>query len=333
MVLQRTGYYTYRLIPSMNNTKSFIVLLVFGLLAVLGCGPDAKRDNPLDPVNGRGVWGTVRSSKASAVPGAVVTARPVNINTVCDAQGAYSLDLTGGERYVLTVSHPLYRDASDTIDVPADGKLEKDFILAGKPYLSLPKVNTYKIAHENGTFDRGLKLECLGTHPDGQSNLAAYNLYASVNNNNYPATPSPVDSFSIAYIWDLSLALIYVATPDSETWIIGEPVSFLMEPSEDLAPLQATVPLFSSVPTNLIPNNGAALTLPGKLSWNNAVASVVDITVEIWQGTQLKWSLGTASVSSVNCNATLISGGYTWLVRTTDNDGNTAASEATFIIP
>jgi len=317
----------------MKNTKYFIVLSIFGLLAVLGCGPDAKRDNPLDPVNGRGVWGTVRNSKASAVPGAVVTARPANINIVCDAQGAYSLDLTGGERYVLTVSHPQYRDASDTIDVPADGKLEKDFILAGKPYLSLPKVNTYKVAHENGTFDRGLKLECLGTHPDGVSELAAYNIYVMVNNHNYPATASQVDSISKSYTWDLSLAVIYVATPDSETWIIGEPVSFTLEPNEDLAPLQATVPLFSSIPTNLIPNNGAVLTLPGTLSWNNAVASGVDITVEIWQGTQLKWSLATASVSSVNCTATLDPGNYSWLVRTTDSDGNTAASEATFIIP
>lgn len=318
---------------SMKNTNNFIVLSVFGLLAVLGCGPDAKRDNPLDPVNGRGVWGTVSNFKASAVPGAVVTVRPVNINTVCDAQGAYSLDLTGGERYVLTVSHPQYRDASDTIDVPADGKLEKDFILAGKPYLSLPKVNTYKVAHENGTFDRGLKLECLGTHPDGEFELAAYNIYAMINNHNYPATVSPVDSISKSYAWDLNLALIYVATPDSETWIIGEPVSFIIEPNQDLTSLQSSVPLFSSVPTNLIPNNGAVLTLPGPLSWNNAVASGVDITVEIWQGTQLKWSLTTAGVSSVNCNDSLVPGGYTWLVRTTDIDGNTAASEATFIIP
>lgn len=317
----------------MINKNYFIISLGFGLLAVLGCGPDAKRDNPLDPVNGRGVWGTVHNFAASAVSGAVVTARPVNINTVCDAQGAYSLDLTGGERYVLTVSHPQYREATDTIDVPSDGRLEKDFILAGKPYLSLPKVNTYKVAHENGTFDRGLKLECLGTHPDGEFELAAYNIYAMINNHNYPATVSPVDSISKSYAWDLNLALIYVTTPDSEIWIIGEPVSFTIEPNEDLVSLQSTVPLFSPVPTNLIPNSGAVLSMPGPLSWNNAVASGVNITVEIWQGTQLKWSLATAGVSSVNCNATLVSGAYTWLVRTTDSYGNTAASEATFIIP
>ncbi|MBI5805189.1 carboxypeptidase regulatory-like domain-containing protein [candidate division TA06 bacterium] len=317
----------------MKKTNPFIVLLAFSLLAVLGCGPDAKRDNPLDPVNGRGVWGTVRNSKASPVPGAVVTARPVNINTVCDAQGAYSLDLTGGERYVLTVSHPQYRDALDTIDVPADGKLEKDFILTGKPSLLLPKVNTYVIAHENGTFDRGLKLECRGTHPDGQSYLGDYFFYSVVNNFNYPAQVTAFDSLSNSYSWDLNLGIIFGSVPDPETLIIGRPVFFIIEPGEGLSALQSFVPLFSSVPTNLMPNNGTLLTLPGTLSWTNSQASGVEITIEIWQGTQLKWSLTTASVSNVNCNASLVSGGYTWVVRTTDIDGNTAASEATFIIP
>ena len=304
-------------------------------MALLGCGPEAKRDNPLDPVNGRGVWGIARNSTASAVPGAVVTARPVNINTICDAQGAYSLDLAGGERYVLTVSHPQYRDASDTIDVPADGKLEKDFILVGKPYLSLAKVNTFKISRENGTFSRGLKLECRGTHLDGQYSLNAFNFYAALNGNNYPAaiTPVPVDSFSRTYTWNLNLAVIYPEAPDSEALIIGRTVSFIIEPSEGLASLQATVPQFEPVPTNLSPHNLATVTLPGSLSWFNAQASGVDITVEIWQGTQLQWSITTANVSSVICPAILDPGNYTWLVRTTDIEGNTAAAEATFTIP
>jgi hypothetical protein len=323
----------------MKKTNSFIVLLVFGMLAVLGCGPDARRDNPLDPVNGRGVWGTVRNSKASVVPGAVVTARPVNINTVCDAQGSYSLDLTGGERYVLTVSHPQYWNASDTIDVPSDGKLEKDFILNGKPSLSLPKVNTYVIAHENGQINRGLKLECVGTHPEGYVLLDDYLFYAMVENKSYPANVGSAFLLTRTYGWDLDLEIIYGITSNPETlaaWaieLVGKPVSFSIEPGDDLASLQSFVPLFSSVPTNLTPNNGTALNLPDTLRWTNAIASGVNISIEVWQGMQLKWSLTTADVASVNCNASLSPGGYTWLVRTTDSKGNTAASEATFVIP
>lgn len=320
----------------MKNTNTFIALLAYALLAILGCGPDAKRDNPLDPVNGRGVYGIVRNSAAAVVPGAVVTAKPVNINAVCNVQGAYSLDLEGGQRYVLTVRHPQYYETADTVDVPSDGKLEKDFILAGKPSLSGARVNTYVVARENGKTDRGLKLECLGTHPEGCENLDGYLFYAMVENGSYPANYGVSDLFTRTYTWDLTLEVIYGISGDPETLalgLVGKPVSFFIQPGEGLASQQSSVPLFSSVPTNLIPNNGAMLTLPGILSWTNAYASGVDITVEIWQGTQLKWSLPTAGVSSVNCNDSLAPGGYTWLVRTTDRDGNTAASEATFIIP
>lgn len=310
--------------------------MVLGLLSGLGCGPDAKRDNPLDPVNGRGVWGTVRNSKASPVPGAVVTAGPVNINTVCDAQGGYQLELPGGERYILAVRHPQYYDAADTIDVPSDGKLEYDFIITGKPSLSNPRVNTYVIAHENGQLDRGLVLECLGTHPEGQASLDAYLFYAMVEGKTYPADSSKPDVSVKKYAWDLNLELIYGTIYDPESlaaWIIGKTVTFSIEPGEGLAPRQATVPLFSPVPTSLVPNNGAALALPGNLSWTNAQASGVDITIEIWQGTQKYWSLTTANVSNVQCTATLAAGVYLWLVRATDGDGNSAAVEATFTIP
>ena len=161
----------------MKNTKSYIVLLVIGLLAILGCGPDAKRDNPLDPVNGRGVWGTIAMlSGGGPVSGAVITARPVNINTTSDAQGLYSLDLEGGQRYVLTVHHPQFRDTSDTIDVPSDGKLSQNFLISGKPAITMAKVSTEVIMHEGGSQNHFLHLECLGTHPEGQSYLELFHL-------------------------------------------------------------------------------------------------------------------------------------------------------------
>jgi len=318
---------------SMNGAKRHILILAVVLLCSSGCGPDAKRDNPLDPVNGRGVYGTVRNSVAAVVPGAVVTARPANVNATCDAQGAYQLELPAGERYLLTVSHPLYWDTTDTVTVPSDGKLEHDFIVKGKPSLSQPKVNTYKIAHENGDFDYGLRLECLGTHPEGQVYLNAYDIYAAVNSTNYPADPpGEVDSFSKKYTWDLDLAVIFGAIPDPESLIIGKPVSFNIDPGQGLVSLQATVPVFNPVPTNLNPGSGSVISLPGSLSWTNASASLTDITVEVWQGTEKKWSFTTSNVSMVQCTAALEPGAYVWLVRTTDINGNEAAAEATFTI-
>jgi hypothetical protein len=115
--------------------------------------------------------------------------------------------------------------------------------------------------------------------------------------------------------------------------IVKDPVTFIIEPSDGLVSVQAMVREFLPVPTNLSPNNSASSSLPGTFSWTNAQAGLADITVEIWQGTLLKWTLTTANVSSVYCPATLPAGGYTWLVRTTDINGNTAATEATFVIP
>ncbi|MDO9027159.1 MAG: hypothetical protein Q7U87_04680 [bacterium] len=314
----------------MKNANSLIVLSVFGLLAVLGCGPDAKRDNPLDPVNGRGVWGTIAMLRGGGmVSGAVITARPVNINTTSDAQGLYSLDLEGGQRYVLTVYHPQFHDTSDTIYVPIDGKLFKKFMISGKPAIAMAEVNTEVIMHEGGLKEHFLHLECLGVHPEGQSYLEEYSFYAVVNNNNYPAKINAVDSFT----WDLNLATIYGTIPSPETLIVKEPVTFIIEPGDGLVSVQATVREFLLVPTNLSPNNSASINLPDTLRWTNAQAGLADITVEIWQGTQKKWSVTTADVSSLYCPSTLPAGGYTWLVRTTDINGNTAASEATFIIP
>ena len=268
--------------------------------------------------------------------GAVITARPVNINTTSDAQGLYSLDLEGGQRYVLTVHHPQFRDTSDTIDVPSDGKLSKNFLISGKPAITMAEVSTEVIMHEGGSQDHFLHLECLGTHPEGQSSLDEYLFYATVENKSYPSDSGTEDSFSKTYTWDLNLEIIYgtIYDPDSTAiWIVGKPVSFSIEPGDGLVSVQATVRDFLLVPTNLSPNNGASFSLPGTFSWTNAQAGLADIIVEIWKGTQKKWSLTTSNVSTIQCLDTLDSGSYTWIVRTTDISGNTAASEATFVIP
>ncbi|MDP2806754.1 MAG: hypothetical protein Q8O74_01295, partial [bacterium] len=203
----------------------------------------------------------------------------------------------------------------------------------GKPSIIQPKVNTIVIKNENGSCDSSLSLHCLGFHPEDGSFLNTFTFNVQINGRNFVAADSALNSVTKKYTWNLSLELIFDSAPHDYNLIVGDPAIFFITPGEGLASLQAMVPQFMPVPTNLTPNNGATLTLPGILSWTNAQASGVDITIEIWQGTLLKWSLITANVSSVNCTATLDPGVYTWLVRTTDSDGNTAATEATFTIP
>jgi hypothetical protein len=307
-------------------------LLALFLLVFAGCGPEAKHDNPLDPVNGRGVWGTVYKSRGGgSVAGAVVTARPANINTVTDAQGAYQMDLPGGQKYILLVQHPQYRDTVDTVEVPDGGKLEHNFIIAGRPGISQPKVNTAVVRDTGGQYDRSLLLQCLGVHPEGQVYLKDYFIYAGISDNSYVSSVNVLDSFTRNYSWDLDLEMIYGSVSNPESLVVGKTVTFSIIPGDGSAPLQAMVPRFLSVPTNLSPN-GVNFSLPGYLRWDNAALNL-DITVEIWQGTQRLWSKQTAVADSVLCDASLNPGSYLWRVVCTDVSGNTAASEAAFIKP
>jgi hypothetical protein len=115
---------------------------------------------------------------------------------------------------------------------------------------------------------------------------------------------------------------------------VGHPAVFFITPGEGLNDVQVMVPEFKSnlLPSDLFPNHGNTLPLPGYLSWHNAALNL-DITVEIWQGNQQLWSKKTPVVDSVLCDANLVPGSYLWRVITTDINGNTAATEATFTLP
>lgn len=308
-------------------------LLVLGLLSVLSCGPDAKRDNPLDPINGRGVSGTIYKLRSSGiVAGAVITARPININTTSDAQGVYNIELEGGQKYVLNVHHPQYHDTTDTIDVPLDGKLVNNFFISGKPSITQPKVNTIVIMRDDGSCDSSLSIRCMGVHPEGRSFLEAYTFNVRINGNNYLVAGNDFDPFTAAYIWDLSLNYIFDPAPHIDSLIVAHPVLFYITPDDGSDEIQVMVPEFKAymLPSDLLPDHNDTLPTSGYFSWHNAQASGVDITIEVRQGTTLLWSILTANVSSVLCPSTLSAGSYIWRVTASDSTGNKAITEATF---
>jgi len=316
----------------MNKTNALVLLLALDLLFFLGCGPDAKHDNPLDPINGRGVWGTVYKYRGGgAVAGAVVTARPININTTSDAQGAYSLDLPGGQRYVLMVSHPHYRDTTDTIDVPADGKLEKNFLISGKPTITLAKVCTEVIQHAGVSVDHYLRLECLVSHPEGYSTLMDANMTGEVINKIFLPTSDSFDTFTKIYNWDLSWQMLFDTAHFDEGRIVSQVVTFSVNFSDGAASQQVMVPQFLQLAGNLKPSNYDTLTTSEYFTWDNAYGSgLFDMNVEVWDGTNSIWSVRVNNIDSVRCPDQINVGAYTWRVVTVDGTGNRSVTEATF---
>jgi hypothetical protein len=313
--------------------RRYSIVLVLGL-AFFSCGPDARHDNPLDPVNGRGVSGTIYKARSGGiVAGAVVAARPVNINTVSDAQGSYNLELPGGQRYVLTVSHPQYNDTTDTIEVPEDGKLEANFFLAGRPSISWARVKTEVIEHEDGSRDHILHPECLVEHPEGSDFLKDISLLAGINDKYFAPGGQSFDAFSAVFTWNLDWDMVFGTIAFEETLVAGKTLTFEVSPVGLFPSRQTQVPGFMPLADSLRPDHGEVFTLPGYLRWSRPSAELSDIDVEIWQGSQRAWQIRVTNIDSVLCGLQLDPGGYLWRVCITDSAGNRSVAEATFNSP
>jgi|GEM_PF-1508624 hypothetical protein len=314
------------------QVKNFTYWLLFVGALSLSCGPDARHDNPLDPINGRGVSGTVyQLYHGGKVSGATVTARPGNKSAVSDAQGYYQLDLSGEQRYLITVHHPLYNDTTDTIDVPSDGRLEANFMIAGRSTITRATVNTEAIVHQDGIQEHNLLICCLGVNPEGIDYLKDLSVIAQINSRSFIADPNNYDSFSIIYEWILTWDMIYPGVAFEETLLVGKSVVFNITATGGTTTQQVGVPQFLHPAENLTPNSGDSLAVPGYFCWDNVTSGLYDITVEVWDGTVRRWSASVNNIDSVRFDdASIEQGSYTWRVVTTDSTGNRAMTEAVF---
>lgn len=305
-------------------------IIAFCLLAAwaLGCGPDAKRDNPLDPVNGSGVSGTVSAWGGGAVSNAVVTAVPANLSVRTNSSGQYNIELEGGRTYFLTAEHPYYHTRTDTINVPSDGRLKKNFVLRGKPTIVDPKVtNEYRVTAD-GQIIWEIIPTCLVIHPVDEAYL---------NNFQYKAAHPPdsifiYKSYSVINSTTRSYRWRFKWNYDDES-IAGKLITFTIDSLDSIIQSgQAEVPQRMTLPSALAPNN-ASFPLPGMLSWVNG-APVCSVRVEVWKDITIAWNRDLSNVTSVYCDAVLEHGrDYLWKVINIDSLGNRAIAEALFYNP
>lgn len=306
------------------------LIIAFCLLAVLtlGCGPDAKRDNPLDPVNGSGVSGIVSGWGGGAVSNAVISAVPANLSVRTNSSGQYNIELEGGRTYFLTAEHPYYYTQVDTINVPSDGRLKKNFILRGKPKIVDPKVTTEYRVTTDGQILWEIIPTCLVIHPVNEAYL---------NNFQYKATYLP-DS---AYIYK-SYSIINSTTRNyrwrfkwnyNDESIAGKLITFTIDSLDSIIQTgQAEVPQRMTLPSALSPNN-TSFPLPGMLRWVNGTP-VCSVRVEVWKDITVAWSRDLSNVNSVYCDAVLEhERDYLWQVINIDTLGNRAIAEALFYNP
>jgi hypothetical protein len=308
-------------------------IIAFCLLAVLtlGCGPDAKRDNPLDPVNGSGVSGMVSAWGGGAVSNAVVSAVPANLSVRTNSSGQYNIELEGGRTYFLTAAHSYYHSQVDTITVPSDGRLKHNFILKGVPRISDAKVLRWA-AHTvwDGQLSDYIMPQCIVRHPDGEGVLERYfKPRIIIGGNNYIPDSSLVDGpESRKYFWSF---LLNPSAPELKT---GDNLDFALDSSgTEVLAWQAYVLAKLNWPSIDQPGNNSVFNPPDTMSWVNNNASV-DVSIEIWKGTTAVWHRDLSYVEKLYCDAALEGGQeYIWKVINVDAAGNRAQTEAKFSTP
>ncbi|HAD81939.1 MAG: hypothetical protein A2509_06510 [Candidatus Edwardsbacteria bacterium RIFOXYD12_FULL_50_11] len=311
----------------MKMHNSFIIALCLLAVSTLGCGPDAKRDNPLDPVNGSGVSGTVSAWGGGAVGNAVVSAVPANLSVRTNSSGQYNIDLEGGRTYFLTVEHSYYHARTDTITVPSDGRLKHNFILKGVPRIDNAKVLTCAVyTMWDGQLPIYILPQCTGRLTDGRDVLSAYyNFRCRIEGSTYiPQETLAVDQESMNYFW-------CVVDPNVEK---GDTVTLTLDSAGVVMQTAvALVPTELNWPSIISPGNNSVFNPPDTLSWlNNNVLE--DIRIEIWKGATLVWHRDLSYAEKLYCDAALEGGQeYLWKVINVDAAGNMARTEAKFSTP
>lgn len=305
-------------------------IIAFCLLAVLtlGCGPDAKRDNPLDPVNGSGVSGTVSGLGGVVIINAMVTAVPANVSVRTNGSGQYNIELEGGRTYFLTAEHPYYHTRTDTITVPSDGRLKKNFVLNSIPRIDDAKVLRWSV---HTLWDGQLPVytmpQCIVRHPDGEGLLERYyNLSCSIKGIKYfPDSSLGLDLESRRYFWSILDSSIHAG--DALTFTIDS-AGTIIQPISQILVLQSL-----GWPTILQPANNSTFALPDTFLWDN-VSLFVTARVEIWKDISVVWCRDLSNVEKVYCDAAMEGGrDYVWKIINTDQYGNRAVAEAIFHNP
>ena len=311
--------------------RNLILIAAVAVTALMNCGPDAPRDNPLDPANRpSGVYGVVYRSVGGVVPGAVITARPANIATRSDQAGSYSIDLETG-RYYLEVAYNGYRTVTDTVEIPQTGRLQHNFILRGLVTMDSSAVRTVVTQAWNGQKTYRVVPSCIGVHPDGAGFLSEYSFSCRIDSSSFsPDSALPRDNYSLRYLWSITQLPGISNFPQ---YVVGRTVSFLASSASYSLLLQRQVPSFlEPLPYSLYPANGQNFYTPDTLRWENGHLDV-DIRIEISNSTKRIWWREIPIATKLCCDTTLDSGLYTWRVVTRDAYGNEGVTEDKFYQP
>jgi hypothetical protein len=304
------------------------IFLPFCLLPLgAACGPDARRDNPLDPVNGRGVSGTAYSLLAIPVAGILIRAEPGNALARTNSSGEYALTLEAGRSYQVTASGIGFLSRTDTLAIPNEGRLKHNFILKGIPWISSGRVLTRSVYTADGQLPVYSLPQAVVRHPDGQADLERlYQVKCRARGITYLADSSRLlDQVSRLYHWRLDTSLR-----------AGDTVTVFLDSAGTAVhqQFQAVVPSHLGFPTIISPANNSSFALPGTLVWNNAPQFFITTRVEIWSDTMAVWSRDLSNVEQTYCDAVLEGGrDYLWKVINTDAEGNQGIAEARFHLP
>ncbi len=310
------------------------------VLILAGCGGDAPRDNPLDPVNGIEVKGRVeRFYTTNAIEGAMITLKPANLITLSDASGNFDLrgEIPGGD-YLLTCQATGFR--SDSLSVRLPIPQDVTFKLDALPYFTNISLTTHHISRFFPPDDLFLvQIEVTVEDRDGGGDVSQVTM--QIPDFSFVDTltrVSPQEQQFITQVEPHQIGLTFLGE------LVGKPFVFQ---AQDLpgAVSQSDAAFITRIidqtPLTQFPAGGVTLTPPIEFQWAPvSVPFTFSYTIEIYQSFINFSTLvdAIANIPPANTSYTytnpLPAGNFFWVIYIVDEFGNRSRSKkSSFVIP
>ncbi len=315
----------------------------FGIIIVLflaGCGGDAPRDNPLDPVNGIEVTGRVeRFYTTNAIQGAMITLKPVNLITLSDASGNFIIqgDIPGGD-YLLTCRADGFQSDSLPVTLPFNNKVT--FKLDALPYFTNISLTTHHISRFFPPDDLFLvQISVSVDDSDGSGDVAQVTM--QIPDFSFVDTLTRISPQEQQFITQLEPHLIGLTSLGE---LIGKPFVFQAQDlpgAVNQSDAAFITRIIDETPLTQFPAGGVTLSPPIEFQWSSVtVPFSFSYMIEIYQSF-INFSTLVDAITNIPPDKTsftytnaLPAGNFFWVIYIVDEFGNRSRSkESSFVIP
>lgn len=322
------------------NLKNLLKFLL--LLALVGCVPDAPRDNPLDPnspdfKNSGILSGKVLSLYEPFLPvaGTLVTVLPQGISVSTNTAGSFSFDDVAAGNLTLIASKPGYAGDTLSLNIDAGEKLATEVHLDALPIVTSTQVTTRKVDQWWPGPVYSATVTANVSDPDGAGDIATVSVVVDT-------LRSDMTFFASPSKYQISISATALPGKNLE-WLIGKPLAVIVQDKANETTMSKPFYITRIIQQTVIPTYPTALDTASKspeLQWAQPSVSFPftyklemfrqdeGVPTQIWSREGLAPDLTRFQYPDVLPPAL-----YFWTISIVDEYGNLSRSkEASFMV-